>query len=372
MTPTDTNAHKRQRTDKAHDSSVVVNVGGTLFSTFRSTLTMKSTYFEKRLSGRFSDDAGDSEIIVDRDHEPFSIILSYLRSGKLSVPSDQLTLRLVLIEVDFYGIDELVDMVRDKCYCNLYHVDTDDYDDAYLSDCKSIFPSYEQIIEHRFFPSMYFDKVNYYRVISTQMLPDNKYARLRKYDNTFEFVAVCQSITYECIQTHTVLVEPLLCLAEAAPSWMSQKSPTDWREKGKETFARQLVPVSFWLGFKRHLYHQTWYTATKTEYKPDKNRCEYTVKIDGKPVTLRADLTMFYSVDTHSKLNHTELYGYSASGVLMKVSDFRGFMHMGPATDADIAVTTDTSSDEEDYDGLDDLFTDDDEEDDEDTGDDDD
>ena len=111
--PTKTNVNKRQRTDKIEDNRIIVNVGGKLFPTFRSTLTMKSTYFEKRLSGRFSDDADDSEIMVDRDHESFSIILSYLRSGKLSVPSGQLTVRLVLIEADFYGIDELVDMVRD-------------------------------------------------------------------------------------------------------------------------------------------------------------------------------------------------------------------------------------------------------------------
>ena len=179
------NVNKRQRTDNIEDYRVIVNVGGKLFPTFRSTLTMKSTYFEKRLSGRFSDDAGDSEIIVDRDHESFGIILSYLRSGKLSVPSDQLTLRLVLIEAEFYGIDELVDTVRDKCYCNLHHIDADDYDDECVDSCKTDFPSYEQIIEHKFFPSMYFNKVNYYRVISTQTLPENKCVRLTSISGTY-------------------------------------------------------------------------------------------------------------------------------------------------------------------------------------------
>ena len=178
--PTDNNANKRPRTDNIEDNRITINVGGKLFPTFRSTLTMKSTYFSKRLSGRFSDDAGDSDIIVDRDHEPFSIILSYLRSGKLSVPSDQLTLRLVLVEADFYGIDELVDMVRDKCYCNLHHISAGSYDEACVENCKADFPSYEQIIEHRFFPSMYFDKVSYYRVISTQILPENKVVRIEK------------------------------------------------------------------------------------------------------------------------------------------------------------------------------------------------
>ena len=249
----DNHANKRQRTDAVHDSRVVVNVGGKLFPTFRSTLTMKSTYFSKRLSGRFSD-AGDSEIIVDRDHEPFSIILSYLRSGVLSVPTDQLTLRLVLIEADFYGIDELVDMVRDKCYCNLNHINySEDDSDALVENYTKEFPTYKHIINHAFFPSLYFDKVNYYRVMSTHVLPENKYARLIKLDDTVDYVEVWQSVTYECLLTHTVFVEPLLCLRHYAPSWMSQKSPTDWRETGN-TFTRQLVPVSFWLGYNKDIF----------------------------------------------------------------------------------------------------------------------
>ena len=191
-------ANKRPRTDNIEDNRIIVNVGGKIFPTFRSALTMKTTYFEKRLSGRFSDDAGDSEIIVDGDHEAFSIILSYLRSGKLLISPDKLLFSSVLIEADFYGIDELVDMVRDKCYCNLHHIAIDDYEEEDLIDiCKTEFPSYVQIIEHKFFPSMYFDKVNYYRVISTQILPENKYIQLLKLsDNTFEYIEVWQSVTY--------------------------------------------------------------------------------------------------------------------------------------------------------------------------------
>ena len=340
----DNNANKRQRTDAVHDSRVVINVGGKLFPTFRSTLTMKSTYFEKRLSGRFSDDAGDSEILVDRDHDPFSFILSYLRSGELLISPDKLLFSSVLIEADFYGIDELVDMVKDKCYCNLNHIDIDndeEYCEALQSDCKATFPSYKDIINHSFFPSMYFDRVNYYRIISTQMLSDNKYVRLHKADNTIEFLEIWQSVTYECLLTHTVLVEPLLCLIEAnTPSWLSIKGPTEWRTDYKATYGRQHVPVSFWLGFDENSYHKDWYTATKTEYKPDKGRCMFTAKVDNEPVTVHADLVIVYSVNNRSDLNHTDLYCHAMNGRLVNVNKFDNFMHMGPKTDEDTAVAT--------------------------------
>ena len=344
----DNNANKRRRSENIEDSRIVVNVGGKLFPTFRSTLTMKSIYFEKRLSGRFSDDADDSEIIVDRDHEPFSIILSYLRSGKLLISPDKLLFSSVLIEADFYGIDELVDMVRDKCYCNLNHIALDDFDEDCIDNCKAEFSTYEQIIEHVFFPSMYFEKVNYYRVISTQILPESKYVRLQKVNGTIEFIEVWQSVTYECLLTRAVQVEPLLCLAEAdMPSWISIKSRTRWCTDYDSTFNRQLVPVSFWLGYNEDAYDDDWYTATKTEYKPEKGRCEYTIRIKNKPYTTRSVLAMFYNVISHSDLNHTELYGYSVFGDLMKVREFGKFMHLGPKTDADIAVGPDSSFDED-------------------------
>ena len=336
---TDNNANKRQRTDKIEDKRIVVNVGGKLFPTFRSTLTMKSIYFEKRLSGRFSDD-GDSEIIIDRDHDPFSFILSYLRSGKLLISPDKLLFSSVLVEADFYGIDELIDMVRDKCYCNLNHIDIDE---GYREQCLAIsinqFPTYEQIIEHVFFPSMYFNKVNHYRVISTQVLPENKYVRLCKLDDTVEFVEVWQSVTYECLLTRAIQVEPLLCLVEAdMPSWVSLKSPISWCTDYDSIFDRQLVPVSFWLGYHTDNYYDDWYTATKTEYKPVEGACQYTIKLKNEPHTSGSALAMLYSVNSHSDLNHTDIYSYSTVGKLVNVKNFGNFMHMGPKTEADIAL----------------------------------
>ena len=344
--PSDNNTNKRQRTDEIKDARFVVNVGGKLFPTFRSTLTMKSTYFETRLSGRFSDDAGDSEIIVDRDHEPFNIILSYLRSGELLISPDKLLFSSVLIEADFYGIDELVGMVREKCYCNLNHIDIDEvYSEVWQRDCKATFPSFKDIINHIFFPSLYFDKVNYYRVISTQTLPDDQYVRLCKQDGVVEFIAVLQSITYECLLTHNILVEPLLCLTKPAPSWVSQKSPTDWRDEIEPQFERQYVPVSFWLGFYKDIYLDSWYIASKFTLEPKVGACEYTIKIKNKPYTSNSAFAVFYNVNTRSDLNHTELYSYSTKSTLMNVTEFSNFMHMGPKTDADIALAAASTTD---------------------------
>ena len=333
------NTNKRQRTDEIKDARVIVNVGGKLFSTFRSTLTMKSTYFEKRLSGRFSDDAGDSEIIVDRDYEPFSIILSYLRSGELLISPDNLLFSSVLIEADFYGIDELVDMVKDKCYCNLNHIDYDEEcSDMRTGDYTKEFPSYKHIINHTFFPPMYFDKVNYYRVISAQVLTDNKCVRLRKLDGTVVYMEVWQSVTYECRQSRAILVEPLLCLIKPAPSWVSMKSPTDCKDNIEPRFDRQLVPVSFWLGFHEDVYDGSWYTATKTVFEPKEGAMQYTVKIDNKPITMNADVFIAYTIISTDYVNETKVYSYAANGTLIEVKKFSNFMHMGPKTDADIAL----------------------------------
>ena len=331
---TDTTANKRQRTYEIVDNRVTVNVGGKLFSTFRSTLTIKSTYFSKRLSGRFSD-ADDREIIIDRDHEPFSIMLSYLRSGKLLISSGKLLFRSVLIEADFYGIDEIVNMVRDKCFCNLNHIDVDEYDEGYLKECKEAFPTYEQIIDHAFFPAIYFNSVNYYRILSTQILPSNKYVRVRQLDNKSEYIGISQSITYECLQTNTVYIEPLVSL-NYCPSWLSIKAPTSWRTTtNNQCIYNQLVPISFWLGFQSEEYKSEWYIATKSTINPNTGDFQFTARINGKPEAEDATMVEVYIDDCIEHYMHTKLYGYSPVGNVVEVTKASNFMHRGPVTDDD-------------------------------------
>ena len=337
---------KRQRTDQMKDDRIVVNVGGKLFPTFRSTLTMKSTYFSKRLSGRFSDDAGDSEIIVDRDHEPFSIILSYLRSGELSVQPDQLTLRLVLIEADFYGIDQLVDMVRDKCYCNLNHVEGKDYDEACLAKCLLDFPTYKHIIEHRFFPSMYFNTVSYYRVISTHILPENKCLRLSLKDGGHDYFAIWQVITFERISDSRVFTEPALPYRDLKVTWTSLQGPQHWpadplhHSNYDEDIIQQHIPVSFWLGLQMYKYDNLWHTCTKTILEPNGNSHKYTIRDDYDPTIKTADFAERYTLDTLNMedIYVYELYVYTPQRTLMNVRKVAHFKRIGLPAEEDFIV----------------------------------
>ena len=54
---------------------IVINVGGTRFTTSVSTLTGSSTYFEALFS-RWDDDDKEPEIFLDRDPDAFRVILS--------------------------------------------------------------------------------------------------------------------------------------------------------------------------------------------------------------------------------------------------------------------------------------------------------
>ena len=338
------NATKRQRTDKIEDNRIVVNVGGKFFPTFRSTLTMKSTYFEKRLSGRFSDDAGDSEIIVDRDHEPFGVILSYLRSGKLLILPDKLLFSSVLIEADFYGIDELIDMVRDKFYCNLNHIRIDQgYDEAALAHCIIEFPSYEQLMEHPKFPSVYFSAESYYRVISTQILPKNKFVRVCPVDVCF--VEVWQSITFERLSDGRIYTEPALIplpYCDPVVDWTSIKDPLNWPKKSidcrnlKQYGLHQHIPISFWLGLNG--FDDSWYMCTKSILAPNDTNHKYTVRINGHFETKNAELVEVYTLDATYDFNNSvsefRVMAYADHrGViedLVNVKELDNFMHFGP------------------------------------------
>ena len=150
-------------------------------------------------------------------------------------------------------------------------------------------------------------------------------------------MAVWQSITYECLQTRAILVEPLLCLEGSTPFWVSQESPTEWRTTYDVVFDQQHVPISFWIGYKKH-YDEDWHATTVTIDKPDEGTCEYTVRIGNKPESVSPDLVMIYNVNSYRRLNETKMYGYTPTGRLIEVKDFSNFMHLGPKTDADIAL----------------------------------
>ena len=96
-----------RRTDR-----IVVDVGGTRFATSASTLTSASEYFERLLSPRWCAEPPE-ELFLDRDPEPFKILLTYMRTGLLELSKDNQSLaRRVMVEAEFLGMQGFIDSVK--------------------------------------------------------------------------------------------------------------------------------------------------------------------------------------------------------------------------------------------------------------------
>ena len=92
---------------------IKLNVGGHIFHTAATTLT-SSTYFSRLLSSEFSDlDATSGDVFVDRDGRYFGFILAYLRSGAVELPQEPLSLDGLLAEAEYFGVDGLLEALRD-------------------------------------------------------------------------------------------------------------------------------------------------------------------------------------------------------------------------------------------------------------------
>lgn len=94
-----------------------LNVGGTYFTTTRSTLCRDTKSFLYRLCQE--DPSLDSDrdetgaYLIDRDPQYFGPVLNYLRHGKLVMNKD-LSEEGVLEEAEFYNINELIKLCKNK------------------------------------------------------------------------------------------------------------------------------------------------------------------------------------------------------------------------------------------------------------------
>ena len=105
-----------RRTDR-----IVVDVGGTRFTTSASTLTSASEYFERLLSPRWCAEPPE-ELFLDRDPEPFKILLTYMRTGLLELSKDDPSMaRRVMVEAEFLGMQSCIDCVKVEAIKNHCH-----------------------------------------------------------------------------------------------------------------------------------------------------------------------------------------------------------------------------------------------------------
>ena len=96
----------------SHDI-VNLNVGGTIYTTSRSTLTQ---YPDSMLGAMFGgklplENSKDSEgnYFIDRDGELFKYILNFLRVSRLALPKDFQDTEALKLEIDFFQIRPLID-----------------------------------------------------------------------------------------------------------------------------------------------------------------------------------------------------------------------------------------------------------------------
>ena len=102
----------QQPDEKRRTDRIVVDVGGTRFTTSASTLTSASEYFERLLSPRWCAEPPE-ELFLDRDPEPFKILLTYMRTGLLELSKDNQSLaRRVMVEAEFLGMQGFIDSVK--------------------------------------------------------------------------------------------------------------------------------------------------------------------------------------------------------------------------------------------------------------------
>jgi len=102
---------------------VRLNVGGTQFTTTKSTLSKDPKSFFHRLINQGGDDGAgggleshrdrDGAYLIDRDPSYFAPILNYLRHGRL-VMDKHVQEEGVLEEAEFYNVTGLIDQVKDR------------------------------------------------------------------------------------------------------------------------------------------------------------------------------------------------------------------------------------------------------------------
>ena len=95
---------------------ITLNVGGTIYTTSRTTLTryptsMLGCMFSDRLPSTV-DKSGN--YVIDRDGKLFRYVLNFLRSSKLTLPENFKEYELLAVEADFYQIPELIKAVLEN------------------------------------------------------------------------------------------------------------------------------------------------------------------------------------------------------------------------------------------------------------------
>jgi hypothetical protein len=95
---------------KIEDSVIELNVGGTHFTTLRSTLCKyEHSFLEAMFSGRHPSHKDSSgRYVIDRDGQCFSYILNFLRSEQLILPDSESQRKQLQLDIEYYGLTKYI------------------------------------------------------------------------------------------------------------------------------------------------------------------------------------------------------------------------------------------------------------------------
>ncbi|OON18896.1 K+ channel tetramerization domain protein, partial [Opisthorchis viverrini] len=94
------------------DQVLTLNVGGTLYTTTRTTLEHNpDSYLAKLLTNSSALRDVNHNLFIDRDPSLFRYILDYCRYGKLCIPRNFDELERLKEEASFYELNKLVDII---------------------------------------------------------------------------------------------------------------------------------------------------------------------------------------------------------------------------------------------------------------------
>jgi len=102
---------------------ITLNVGGTCFTTCISTLTRSSFYFDAMFSQYWSSettlDKEQKPIFIDKDPQPFSYLLTYMREGTIDMPeSNPILAKQIILQAHYFGMDDYVRWCKAKAWTN--------------------------------------------------------------------------------------------------------------------------------------------------------------------------------------------------------------------------------------------------------------
>jgi hypothetical protein len=94
-----------------------LDIGGTIFKTSLETLTKdRGSMLATMFSGRFSlEPQKDGTFFIDRDPTHFRLILNFLRTGRVIIPTDQTAREELLLEAEFFNIKQMIDELSGRC-----------------------------------------------------------------------------------------------------------------------------------------------------------------------------------------------------------------------------------------------------------------